>query len=356
MSAFNIGISAALPDQAGDYYLAGRDEALSPYPFVRYEYFDHPADGEVGQVIEPQDIVEFDGVLALSPIFNAESFSGDDRLAVIGRWGVGYDRIDVEACTEAGVLLAIATDAVRTPVAEAVLTLMLALAKCLPEKDRIVRQGRWDLRGVSPAVDLRGKTVGMVGMGNIGAEIFRLLEPFGLGRKIAHDPYLKSEVAEALDVELVEIEKVFSESDFVTLNTPLNRQTRGLVDRRLLAMMKPTAYLINTARGPVVVEEDLIEALQEGLLAGAGLDVFADEPMPTDNPLTRMDNVILAPHSLAWTDGLYRENTVQTLQNILTVFQGRIPKHTVNPQVAGNSVFQKKLENLAKRWQKAVSV
>ena len=160
----------------------------------------------MGLVVRPDDIAGYDGVLALSPVFDAGSFTADDRLAVIGRWGVGYDRIDVDACTRAGVLLAIATDAVRRPVAEAVVTLALALAKCLFEKDRIVRQGRWDRRGASPAQDLYGKTFGMVGLGNIGADVFRLLEPFALGRKLAYDPYVRAEDAAALGVELVDLE------------------------------------------------------------------------------------------------------------------------------------------------------
>ncbi len=232
-------------------------------PFVDYAYFDPPSATATGQVVAPDDIAAFDGVLALSPVFNADSFSGDDRLAVIGRWGVGYDRIDVDACTRAGVLLAIATDAVRRPVAEAVVTLALALAKCMFEKDRIVRQGRWDRRGASPAQDLYGKTLGMVGLGNIGADVFRLLEPFALGRRLAYDPYVRPEDrigagrGAGRPGYRVHASRISSPS-----TRPLTAQTRGLVDARLLGLMKPTAYLINTAPRPVVVQDDLIAALQ----------------------------------------------------------------------------------------------
>ncbi|MFN2203830.1 MAG: NAD(P)-dependent oxidoreductase [Caldilineaceae bacterium] len=350
MSEFTIGISASLPAMAGTNYEDALTEVLGSHPVVGTEYFDPPSETSTGQVVKPDDIAGYDGVLALSPTFNAQSFSGDDRLAVIGRWGVGYDRIDVAACTAAGVLLAIATDAVRRPVAEAVVALALALAKCMFEKDRIVREGRWELRGASPAVDLYGKTFGMVGMGNIGADVFRLLAPFGLGRKLAFDPYVSGDAAAGLGVELVDLKTVFSESDFVSINTPLNEETRGMVNASLIGLMKPTAYLINTARGPVVVQDDLIAALQEHVIAGAGLDVFEVEPMPADNALTQLDNVILAPHSLAWTDGLYRDNTILALNNILEVFQGRIPKYTVNPEVTETPVFQRKLRSLEARW------
>lgn len=355
MSEFRIGISSALPVQAGEHFESGRAEVLDSLPGVAYEYFEPSTETDRGRTVSPADIADYDAVLALSPIFTSASFAGDDRLAIIARWGVGYDRIDVDACTRAGVLLAITTDAVRRPVAEAVVTLMLALAKCMFEKDRIVRQGRWDLRGVSPAQDLRGKTLGMVGLGNIGAEVFRLLEPFELGRKIAYDPYISPDQAERIGVELVDLETVFSASDFVSVNTPLTEQTRGLVDARLLSLMKPTAYLVNTARGPVIAQDDLVDALQSRRIAGAGLDVFDVEPLPADNPLTGMDNVILAPHSLAWTDEIYRDNTIHGLLNILDVFQGRVPEYTVNPAVTDNPVFQRKLERLRKRWEASQS-
>ena len=355
MSEFTIGISASLPAMAGSAYEVALAEVLGPHHAVEYEYFDPPSETDTGQLVKPDDISGYDGVLALSPTFDAHSFSGDDRLAVIGRWGVGYDRIDVDACTQAGVLLAIATDAVRRPVAEAVVALALALAKCMFEKDRIVRQGRWELRGASPAVDLYGKTFGLVGMGNIGADVFRLLAPFGLGRKIAFDPFVSNDAAAALGVELVDLDTVFAEADFVSINTPLTAETRGMVNARLIGLMKPTAYLINTARGPVVVQDDLIAALQARAIAGAGLDVFEVEPMPADNPLTQLDNVILAPHSLAWTDGLYRDNTILALHNILEVFQGRIPKYTVNPAVTENPLFQRKLASLKERWSAATT-
>ncbi len=350
---FRIGISADFKTTAPGRLEPALRSLIDPLPHVSYGEFAPTGQDEAGPYVTPADIADFDAVLVLGPRFTAASFSGQDRLAVIARWGVGYDMIDVAACTANDVLLAITVDAVRRPVAEAILTLLLALAKQLPAKDRLVRTGRWDLRGELPALGLRGKTVGSVGLGNIGAEMFRLLAPFGLGRRLAADPYARPEVVAELGVELVDLETLFQESDFIAVNCPLTPETRGLVNARLLSRMKPTAYLINTARGPIVNQDDLVAALEAGQIAGAGLDVFDPEPLPVDHPLTRMENVILSPHSLAWTDELYRDNSLGACENILQVFQGQIPRYTVNREVVQRPGFQAKLQVLEAAWQAA---
>jgi len=185
--------------------------------------------------------------------------------------------------------------------------------------------------------------------------MFRLLGPFDFGRRLAHDPFASPQTATALGVELVDIESVFRESDFVAVNCPLNAQTRGLVNGRLLGLMKRTAYFVNTARGGVVVEEDLVRALSERRIAGAGLDVFQKEPLPVDSPLVRMDNVILAPHGLGYTDDLVRGNGISACENVLAVLQGEVPRHVVNRQVVERPGFQAKLADLRRRWPPAPS-
>ncbi len=347
---FQIGVSADFKTDAAGRLEPALAAIFDPLPQITYRYFDSTGQDAQGEVVQPADIAGFDAVLVLNSRFTPDSFGPGPRLAVIARWGVGYDRIDVPACTEAGVALAITVDAVRRPVAEAILTLILALAKQLPEKDRVVRASRWDLRGAAPAVGLRDKVVGSVGLGNIGSDMFRLLEPFGLGRKLAADPYARPEHAAALGVELVDLETVFRESDFVTVNCPLTPETHGLVNARLLALMKPTAYFINTARGPIMVTQDVTDALAEGRIAGAGLDVYDPEPLPADHPLLQMDNVILTPHSLAWTDDLYRDNSLFACENILTVLRGQTPRYTVNLAVTESPRYQAKLERLAAAW------
>jgi phosphoglycerate dehydrogenase-like enzyme len=321
------------------------DEILGPLSYVDYGFFENKA-----AVVAPHEIEEYDALITLRPRFTASSFQGADRLAIIARWGVGYDMIDVPACTEADVLLAITVDAVRKPVAEAILTFLLALAKRLPAKDRLVRTGRWDLKGEIPGLGLSGKTVGSVGMGNIGAEMFRLLKPFDLGRMLAFDPYIVQERASELGVELVDLPTLFRESDFIAVNCPHSEETEGMINADLLSLMKSTAYFINTARGAIVNQEDLTAALQTKQIAGAGLDVFEEEPLPADHPLTQLDNVILAPHALAWTDDMYRGNGMGACQNVLSVLRGNVPKHVVNREVVERSGFQAKLEALRNRW------
>jgi phosphoglycerate dehydrogenase-like enzyme len=235
-------------------------------------------------------------------------------------------------------------------VAEAILTLFLALAKKLPAKDKMVRTGRWDLKAEASGIGLSGKVAGSVGIGNIGSEMFRLLQPFDLGRMLAYDPYVTREKVAELGVELVDLPTLFKESDFVAINCPLNDETEGMIDAGLLSLMKNTAYLVNTARGGVVNQDDLTTALQTGQIAGAGLDVFEEEPLSADHPLTQLDNVILAPHAMAWTDGLYRGNGLGACENVLTVLRGQVPEYTVNRDVIDRPGFQAKLEALRKRW------
>jgi len=347
---FRIGITSDFHVEAPGRLDPVLHEILAPLPHVEYTYFHASGADARGAFVLPTDVANFDAVLNLAYRFTPDSFSSADRLAVIARWGVGYDMINVPACTQNDVLLAITTDAVRRPVAEAILTLLLALAKQLPARDRIVRQGRWDLRASPTGLGLRGKTVGSVGVGNIGAEMFRLLEPFELERKLAADPYIMAGNAAALGVERVDLETVFRESDFVTINCPLTTETRGLVNADLIGLMKPTAFLINTARGPIVNQAHLLAALQEDRIAGAGLDVFENEPIPADDPLVQLDNVILSPHSLAWTDELYQDNGVGACENILSVLRGDVPKYSVNRAVAEREGFQQKLSNLRARW------
>lgn len=350
---FSVGISADFLTDAPGQIEPVWAELMGGYPQISYAHFGANGHDAGGAFVLPEDIAGFDAVLLMAYRFTAASFTGSERLATIARWGVGYDRIDVPACTAAGVLLAITPQAVRRPVAEAVVTLILALAKHLFDKDRLVRANCWE-RSAYPGLGLAGKTLGTVGIGNIGADVFRLLAPFELGLKLAFDPYVDPAAAAHLGVELVDLETVFRMSDFVTINAPLTAETKGLVNARLLGMMQPTAFLINTARGGLVVQEDLVAALQKGKIAGAGLDVFAEEPLPPDHPLTRLDNVILAPHSLAWTDQLYRDNGVQACLNILSVLAGEAPLPTVNQEVQSAPAFQDKLAALHRRWEESV--
>jgi len=293
-----------------------------------------------GNVATADTVDCYDAVFALALRITRESLAGVKRLALVARWGVGYDKIEVAALTEADVLLAITPNAVRTPVAEAVLTLILALAKNLLSQDRLTRAGKW--RGDLPRMgrNLRGQVLGSVGCGNIAREVFRLAQPFGFARMLAYDPFVSSAPA---GVELASLEEVLRNSDFVAINCLLNAQTRGMIGGREFRMMKPTAYLVNTARGPVVEEAALLEALRENRIAGAGLDVFDQEPLPKGHPLLAMDNVILTPHGLPWTEELVWDNGREACENILAVARGELPGGIVNREVIARPGFQAKL-------------
>ena len=254
------------------------------------------------KIATPAALDQFDAIFSLGLKIGPESLQGVDRLALVARWGVGYDMIDVAALTAADVALAITPGAVRRPVAEAIVTFIFALTTNLISQDRLVRAGRW--RGDLPRLGrgISDRTLGSIGCGNIAQEMFRMVRSLGFGRLIAYDPHISPAAAAELGVELVSMDEVLAGSDFVTINTLLNSATRGLIGEAELRRMKPTAYLINTARGPIVQEAVLIQALREGWIAGAGLDVFEREPLPADSPLRDLDNVILSPHGLAWTE------------------------------------------------------
>ncbi len=346
---WQIGISADFP-ALGSGVLVPIEKCLAKASiYVEYCYFEATGRDSQGIYVTTDDIQDLDGVVLLGYRFKPDTVGPDSRLAVIGRWGVGYDTLDVPSLTRNGCLLAITPDGVRRPVAEAILTFLLALAKGLFAKDRVVRSGDWSQRNAYRAVGLEGKVVGSIGLGNIGADLFRLLSPFGLARKLAHDPYGHEQTAQDLDVQLVSLEELLAESDFVCLNCPLNETTHHLMNRERLSLMKESAYLINTARGPIVDHEALIEALQSNTIAGAGLDVLDPEPLPVDSPLVSMSNVILAPHTLAWTDQLYQLNGQLATEYVLSVLSGTVPEPVVNPEVLANPIFQRKLQQFAAR-------
>jgi phosphoglycerate dehydrogenase-like enzyme len=350
MNPFHVGIGRdlLLPDSDRPMAEVGLD-TLSAAGLSWQFLPAHPGyDGEIA----PEVIAGCDGLFILGSRFTARSFSGDarERLVCLARWGVGYDRIDVPACTAAGVALTITPDGVRRPVAVVALGLILALALKLPLKDRLAREGRAAEKVYHFGIGLTGRTLGSVGIGNIGAELFRIAAPLGM-RHLATDPYVRPEAAKALGVELVPLERLLREADFLCVNTPLTPETRGLIDADALARMKPTAFLINTARGAIVRTEALTEALQAGRLAGAGLDVTDPEPLPPDHPLCRMENVILAPHALAWTDELALTSGRQACASLLACARGEAPTppQFVNRDVLENPAFRAKLE----RWRRA---
>jgi phosphoglycerate dehydrogenase-like enzyme len=298
-----------------------------------------------------EQLEDFDALILLAHRFTAQSVLASGRLGVVARFGVGYDTVDLEACTRAGIAVAITPDGVRRPVAVAIITLMLALTGKLMAKDRLTREAAagFAKRSDHMGVGLVGRTLGSLGIGNIGAEMFRMARPFEM-RFIAHDPFADLAVAAELGIELVGLEDAFRRADVLSVNCPLTPQTRHLVNAERLSWMKPTSYLINTARGPIVDQKALTKVLQEGRIAGAGLDVLEQEPPDADDPILKLDNVILSPHALCWTDQCFAGNGAADVEAVLAVKAGRAPRAVVNREVLETAGWKVRLEALRRRF------
>ncbi len=238
---------------------------------------------------------EYDALIVRSRTqITRDILEASGQLRVIGRAGIGVDNIDLDAATRRGIIVLNAPGGNVVSAAELTLSLMLAVIRRIPQADASVRGGRWE-RGRFKGTELHGKTLGLVGAGRIGTEVARRARAFGM-RILTYDPYLSRERAEQQRMELVTLPDLLEESDIVSLHCPLTDETRGLISSKELARMKPSAYFINAARGGVVDEDALAEALADEKIAGAALDVFAHEPVDPDHPLLKLDNVVLSPH------------------------------------------------------------
>ncbi|MGQ9572130.1 MAG: C-terminal binding protein [Dehalococcoidia bacterium] len=254
------------------------------------------------------------------------------RCRGVVRYGVGVDNVDLEAATEQGIVVAHVVDFCTEEVSNHALLLLLACAKRLLPQDRAVREGRWPrgpLLGLPP---IFGQTLGIVGLGYIGRALARKAQALSL-EVVAYDPYVDPKLAEQGNVRLVSLRELLEQSDYVSVNAPLTGETHHLIGAKELALMKPTAVLINTARGALVDEEALVEALRAGRIAAAGLDVFEKEPLPADSPLLALDNVVLTPHSAGYSEASVKRVRVEVGKAAADVLAGRWPKQVANPGV-----------------------
>jgi phosphoglycerate dehydrogenase-like enzyme len=328
-ATFRVGITRDVLDSRGEPAF-GRAalEILDRAPGIEWEYLP-----EKVRELTADHAARYDALYVNMARTPANVVARPDcRLRVIARHGVGYDSVDVPAMTRAGVIVTNTPSAMPRPVATTALTFVLALAGKLMIKDRLTREGRWDDRMDHMGIGLTGRTLGVVGAGGIGKEILRLARTFDL-KLLAADPYVNAIEIGYLGARKVDLDTLLSVSDFVVVITLLNAQTRHLIGAPQLARMKPTAYLINVSRGPVVDEPALIDALRAGRIAGAGLDVFEQEPVDPANPLLAMDNVIVTPHALCWTDECFHNMAATGLASIVDVLARRVPEFIVNRDV-----------------------
>lgn len=326
MSAFKVGITSDLLDAKGEPVFGREPLAALQAPGIECTWL--PKDlRELG----PEHAAAFDALYVNAPKVPAAAVAGSGvRVKLVSRHGVGYDSVDVPAMSAAGVLVSNTPNAVARPVATMAMTFVLALAQRLFAKDRMTRGGRWNDRVNHMGMGLTGRTLGVVGAGRIGKELLRMARAFDL-KLLAADPYAEPLELSYIGARTVALEELMAASDFVVVTCLLTEETRHLIEARQLARMKPTAYLVNVARGPVVDEKALYEALAARRIAGAGLDVFEEEPTPAANPILRLDNVIVTPHSLCWTDELFGNIARTAVGAILAVQAGRRPQFVVDP-------------------------
>jgi phosphoglycerate dehydrogenase-like enzyme len=298
--------------------------------------------GEHLPEMTPDQLAGCAGVVVLTPQVTASSLSNCNELLAIGRFGVGYDSVDVNACSDRDVLAMITAGAVDRPVAEATIGWMIALTHHMLPKDRMVRTGQWDDRTQYMGCELRDRTLGIIGLGGIGQKLVSLLQGFGMQQPIAFDPFVPASVIEELGVRSVTLDELLTTADFASVHCPLNEQTRGLIGANELAKMKPDSYLLNTARGGIVDERALFDALQNKRIAGAAFDCFEVEPVTEPHRFGELDNVILAPHSIAWTAELFRDIGRTACQSMLDLSHGKRPAGVLNPELLERASFRAK--------------
>jgi D-3-phosphoglycerate dehydrogenase len=295
-------------------------------------------------------LADFDAVIVRSGTrITRDSLAYADRLRVIGRAGVGVDNIDVAAATERGIAVLNAPSGNTISAAELTMAILLALVRRVPAADRSMKRGEWDRKSFN-GIELYGKVLGLIGAGRIGGEVARRARGFGM-TVVAYDPFLSEDRARALKIELASLDDVLRSADVLSIHTPLTDATRNLIDAAALAKLKPGAYLVNAARGGVVDEVALYQALVDGRLAGAALDVFETEPLPADHPLRSLDNVVLTPHLGAATEEAQQNVAVEIAEAVRAALLENDFSRAVNaPAIGGEEMRRlRPLIDLAER-------
>jgi phosphoglycerate dehydrogenase-like enzyme len=290
--------------------------------------------------LPPEELIPYlqqaDAVVAATDPYITPVLEACPRLRVVSRWGTGYDSVNLADCTAAGVVACNTPGLNVESVADYVFAVMLGLARKLPRQIDVMRGGEWDeVRGV----ELFRKTIGLVGFGGIGKAVARRARGFEC-RVLAYDPLLSPEVIRAHGAEPADLEMVFSESDWVSLHATLTAGNAGMVSADLLGRMKPTAYFINAARGPLVDEAALVRALEENGIAGAAIDAFCEEPLPMDHPFRRLPNCLSTPHSAFNTVEAVASINRAVAENAIAVLRGERPRFALNPEVFETPQFR----------------
>jgi phosphoglycerate dehydrogenase-like enzyme len=335
---FRVGVTRDVRRPDGTFTFAPFDLALLDEAGIPWAFLDD-------DVLAAGSLAGIDGLYHYAAPLTARSLEGAERLAVVARHGVGLDFVDVAACTDNGVAVTITPAGITRPMASSAAALVLALAHRLRERDRALHEGDWGAGRFRPqGTGLTGRTLGVIGFGRIGRELVRLLAPWEMRVLVTQRTQVEED-----GVSYVSLDTLLDEADVVVVACPLTDETRGLLDEGRLGLMKPTAFLVNVARGAIVDQAALVDALRTGRLAGAGVDVVDPEPLPADDPLLSLSNVVGAPHSLGYTDELLRGCVAQACESLLDVAAGRVPRDLANPEVLANALFTEKLDRFRDR-------
>jgi phosphoglycerate dehydrogenase-like enzyme len=345
MNPFRVGITSdfAPGNLIGGWIDDPVRRLLEPLPELKWEFI--PASAPV---IAPETVANYDAVITAEPRWTAESFQDLRRLALVAYWGIGVDGIDLGAAAEADIAVTNSpSPGNHASVAESALALVLSLSKHLLIKDQLTKQGRAsDAQAILGSL-IRGRTIGTIGFGATARAFAGMVGTLGPARLLACDPYVRPGIAEQAGVELADIRTVMQSSDYVVVMCTLSAETRGLISAELLGLMKPTACLVNTARGPIVDQPALVSKLRDGSLAGAALDVTDPEPPELGDEVLQLDNVITTGHAIAWTRESLQGACEEPCLAVASAYRGEVPSHVVNRAVLSRPGFRAKLAQRA---------
>ena len=269
-----------------------------------------------------------DAILVTYAKLNENILRSLKNCKAIGRFGIGVDNIDLKVAGELGISVNYVPDYCLDEVSDQAMAMIISMARKIPQSNKLVQSGRWEMPAVVPMYRLRGKTVGLIGFGNIPRLMTPKAQAFGFN-VIAVDPYAPKELFEKYGVESVSMDELYERSDFISVHAPLLPETKGLVNKDAFKKMKDTAIIVNTARGPLINEKDLIEALDKNEIGGAGLDVVETEPLPENSPLIGRDNVILAPHTAFYSVEALEELQTKAASDVARVLNGEEPVYPI---------------------------
>lgn len=274
-----------------------------------------------------------DGIMVNLAPMPAEAITQLEKCKVIARYGVGFDNVDVAACTQKGIYLTNVPDYCAEEVSDQALALLMACARKVARRDAQVRAGQWNIGKADPIYRIAGKTFTFLGFGMIGRCLHRKIKGFGFSRILVYDPYIDAETIKSMGAEKVNWEEALKNADYISIHMPLNDKTRGIINASAFRMMKPTAIIVNTSRGPVIDEKALIDALTKGQINSAGLDVHCKEPLDKDSPFLKIENCVLSDHVGWYSEEAISELKKKVAENVKDVLLSGKPKYPVNKLV-----------------------